>query len=173
MARYLEGKRLYLRTFRKADVEELDELMDDWPTQVMTGSVYPNTEKELEEAIDRWQRTDSRIWFAVIDKETNKIIGETGFLRIFMPWRTTDITIEIWDKKYWGKGYGKEIAGLMFEYGFNYLNIHRMAIGVVEKNEQAMKIGASDFCVAGVQNSREYANLRSCRIESFTRSCLG
>jgi len=35
MARYLEGKRLYLRTFRKADVEELDELMDDWPTQVM------------------------------------------------------------------------------------------------------------------------------------------
>jgi len=107
MARYLEGKRLYLRTFRKADVEELDELMDDWPTQVMTGSVYPNTEKELEEAIDRWQRTDSRIWFAVIDKETNKIIGETGFLRIFMPWRTTDITIEIWDKKYWGKDMGR------------------------------------------------------------------
>ena len=143
MAKYLESKRIYLRTLKKTDIDELDSIMNDWQTQVLTGSVYPNTETELEEAIDRCQRTDSRVWFAVIDKKTHKIIGETGFLRIFMPWRTTDLTIEIWDKNYWGKGYGKEIASLMFEYGFNYLNLHRMAIGVVEKNERAIKFWKS------------------------------
>ncbi len=60
-----------------------------------------------------------------------------------MPWRTTDFTLEIWDQQYWGQGYGKEVAALMFEYGFDYLNFHRLAIGVVEKNERAMKFWKS------------------------------
>jgi hypothetical protein len=33
--------------------------------------------------------------------------------------------------------------------------------------------GASDFCVAEVQNRQGYGNLTTCRTESSTRSCLG
>jgi RimJ/RimL family protein N-acetyltransferase len=143
MPKYLEGTRVFLRTLSRRDLTELNELMDDRDTLVLTGSVYPNTEKELEEAYERSQRTDTRIWFVIVDKENDRIIGETGFLRIFMPWRTTDLTLEIWDKGSWGKGYGKEVASLMLEYGFDYLNFHRMSIGVVEKNERAMKFWES------------------------------
>jgi diamine N-acetyltransferase len=143
MPKYLEGERVFLRTINRSDLTELNELMDDRATLVLTGSVFPNTEKELEEFYERCQTTDTRVWFVIVDKEKNRIIGETGFLRIFMPWRTTDFTLEIWDKKYWGRGYGKEIAALMFEYGFDYLNFHRMAIGVVEKNARAMKFWKS------------------------------
>jgi len=139
MAKYLEGSRVILRTVKKSDLEELDAIMDDWKMLALTGSVYPNTEKELAEGIERCQETSSRIWFVIVDKETNKIIGETGFLRIFMPWRTSDFTLEIWNKNYWGKGIGKEVAELMFEYGFNLLNLHRLAIGVVEENDKAIK----------------------------------
>lgn len=139
MAKYLEGDRVYLRTLKKSDLEELDSLMDDRETLALTGSVYPNTEKELEEGIERCQSTDSRVWFAIVDKNTHRIIGETGFLRIFMPWRTSDFTLEIWNKDYWGKGIGREVATLMFDYGFNYLNLHRLAIGVVEKNARALR----------------------------------
>lgn len=143
MPKYLEGERIFLRTFNRGDLLELNELMDDRGTLVLTGMVFPNTEKELEEAYERCQRTDTRVWFVIVDKEKNRIIGETGFLRIFMPWRTTDFTLEIWDRGYWGKGYGKEVAALMFEYGFDYLNFHRISIGVVEKNERAMKFWKS------------------------------
>jgi len=139
MAKYIEGKRIYLRTLKKSDLEELDLLMDDWKIMALTGSIYPNTEKELDESIERCQNTESRIWFGIIDKESNRIIGETGFLRMFTPWRTSDFTLEIWNNEYWGKGIGKEVAELMFEYGFNYLNFHRLSIGVVEKNERAIK----------------------------------
>lgn len=135
----MEGKRIILRTVKKADLEELDSITDDWKIMSLTGSVHPNTEKELADGIERCQDTESRIWFVIVDKQTNKIIGETGFLRIFMPWRTSDFTLEIWNKDYWGKGIGKEVSDLMFEYGFNYLNLHRLAIGVVEKNEKAIK----------------------------------
>lgn len=143
MPKYLEGKRIFLRTLQKSDLPELIELMDDRDTLVLTGSVFPNTEKEMEDFYERCQSTDSRVWFVIVDKEENRIIGETGFLRIFMHWRATDFTLEIWDKRYWGKGYGKEVAALMFDYGFDYLNFHRMAIGVVEKNDRAIKFWKS------------------------------
>ena len=143
MAKYLEGKRIFLRTIKRSDLIELDELMDDRGTLILTGSVFPNTEKNLEEAYERSQSTDARVWFVIVEKEKNRIIGETGFLRIFMPWRTTDFSLEIWDQGYWGRGYGKEVAELMFAYGFDYLNFHRLAIGMVEKNERAMKFWKS------------------------------
>lgn len=49
----------------------------------------------------------------------------------------------IWNRKYWNKGYGKETAKLMLEYGFNSLNIHRMAIGVVGFNERGLRFWKS------------------------------
>ncbi len=69
MPKYLEGKRIFLRTVQRSDLNELNELMDDHNTLVLTGSVFPNTEKELEEAYERDQRTDTRIWFVIVDKE--------------------------------------------------------------------------------------------------------
>lgn len=143
MAKYLEGERVYLRTLKKSDIYELDNLINDRDIQVLTGSVYPITEKSMEEFIEKCQKIDSRIWFVIIEKEKNTIIGETGFLRIFMPWRTTDFTLEIWNNNYWNKGYGKETANLMLEYAFDFLNIHRIAIGVVEKNHRAVKFWKS------------------------------
>ncbi|PKK88541.1 MAG: GNAT family N-acetyltransferase [Candidatus Wallbacteria bacterium HGW-Wallbacteria-1] len=143
MAKYLEGEKIFLRTIRPEDFEELYEIMNDCNVLRLTGSVYPNTEKKIRECIELSQNIDSRIWFVIVDKETDKIIGETGFLRIFMPWRTSDYSLEIWNKEYWGKGIGREVAGLMFDYGFNYLNFHRLAIGVVEKNQRAMRFWKS------------------------------
>lgn len=34
-----------------------------------------------------------------------------------MPWRTSDFSLVIWDRAYWGTGYGQETAKLMLDYG--------------------------------------------------------
>ncbi len=143
MAGFLQGNRIELRTIRKSDLEELALLMCDREISELTGSVFPDTEQEFEEFYERCQKTDSRIWFIIIDKATNKIIGETGFLRIFMPWRTSDYSLVIWDRNYWNKGYGKEVVALMFDYAFNTLNLNRLAIGVVGFNQNALKFWSS------------------------------
>ena len=143
MKGFIEGKRIVLRALRKDDLEKLLHLMNNKEICDLTGEVYPTTEGEINEYYDRLQRTDNRISFVVIDKETNEIIGETGLLRIFAPWRTADLSIIIWDKKYWGKGYGKEIAKLIMDYAFNDINIHRLAIGVVGFNGNAIKFWKS------------------------------
>ena len=139
MSVFLKGKRIILRPIQRSDLKELSLLMSDREIGELTGEVYPMTEKEMDEFYERCQKIEDRVWFLIIDKENNKIIGETGFLRLFMPWRTTDYFLMIWDRAYWHKGYGKETAELMFNYAFNSLNLNRLAIGVVSFNKNALK----------------------------------
>jgi len=143
LSAFLEGKRIILRPVEKNDLKELCILMSNREIGELTGEVYPMTEKEMDDFYEKCQKTENRIWFLIIDKKTNKIIGETGFLRVFMPWRTSDYSLVIWDKEYWGKGYGKETAELMLNYGFGSLNFHRLAIGVVGFNENGLKFWKS------------------------------
>lgn len=143
MSVFIKGKRVILRTMRKDDIEELSALMADREIGGLIGEVYPVTEKHMEEFYDKCQKTDERIWFLITDAETGKIIGETGFLRIYTPWRTADYSLVIFDRAFWNKGYGKETAALMLDYGFNSLNFHRLAIGVVGFNETALKFWKS------------------------------
>jgi diamine N-acetyltransferase len=140
---FLGNKRLLLRSLCKNDLSQIIDNFSNREIQLLTGEVYPSTEMEIEEFYKKCQKTDDRIWLIIVDKESNKIIGETGYLRIFSPWRTADYSLIIWDKNYWHKGYGTEVAELMLEYGFNYLNLHRIAIGVLENNQNAIKFWKS------------------------------
>ncbi len=139
MKPFLEGARVSLRPIKKNDLEYLEILFADRETATLIGEVYPMTEKSLEEFYNKCQNDKDRIWFVIVDNESGRLIGETGFLRIFMPWRRADFSLIIWDKDYHGKGYGEETACLMFDYGFNSLNFHRLAVGVVAINEAALK----------------------------------
>ena len=119
MNKFLEGSRIYLRPVKREDLKTLSEWINDKEIRSITGEVYPMTEKEFEEFYEKAQKTEDSIWFVIVDKEKDLVIGETGFLRIFNPWRTADFSIIIGKKEYWGKGIGKEVANLMLEYGFN------------------------------------------------------
>lgn len=158
-AYFLQSERIALRAIRKDDIQKLSELMSDREIGILSGEVYPMTEKGFEDLYQSCQETDNRIWFVIEDKETGKIIGETGFLRIFNPWRTCDYSLIIWDREYWNRGYGKETAKLMLEYGFNNLNMHRLAIGVVGFNIRGLKFWESiGFEKEGIQKDGYYCN---------------
>ncbi len=139
MNAFLKSERIELRTIQRADLPLLMELMSDREIGLLAGEVHPMTEKGYEAFYERCQKTEDRIWFLIVDRKTNKIIGETGFLRIFMPWRISDYSLVIWDRNYWDAGYGQETAKLMLDYGFNYLNFNRLAIGVVGFNVRGLK----------------------------------
>jgi RimJ/RimL family protein N-acetyltransferase len=159
MNKFLEGSRIYLRPIKKEDLKTLSEWINDKEIRSITGEVYPMTEKEFEEFYEKAQKTEDSIWFVIVDKEKDLVIGETGFLRIFNPWRTADFSIIIGKKEYWGKGIGKEVANLMLEYGFNSLNFHRLAIGVVVFNERGLKFWESiGFKKEGIQRDGYFYN---------------
>jgi len=136
---FLSGPRLDLRPFEAGDVDFFLRWMNDPATRGLIGDTRPTSRMEAEKYIEKINSDDSRVWLAVVRREDGKIIGETGLLRMFPAWRTTDLTIIIPDPADQNQGYGAEAVGLMLDYAFGYLNFNRVAIGVVGFNAQALR----------------------------------
>jgi len=158
---FLVGKRIYLRPVEKDDLALIRKWANDPEVRGLTGETAPMTPAGAEEYLDRLSRDPNRVWFMVVVKESGRAIGETGLLRMFPAWRTTDLSIILGEKDAWGQGYGTETIRLMLDYAFGYLNFHRVAIGVVGFNQSALrfyeKIG---FKQEGIQRDGYFYNHR-------------
>ncbi len=53
--------------------------------------------------------------------------------------RNAEIGIVIGDKLAWGKKYGKEAWSLVTEYGFKFLNLHKIYAHIIEENIASIK----------------------------------
>ena len=113
----------------------------------------------MEDFWHKIQTDTSRVWFGIILRENDQLIGEAGLLRMFPAWRTTDLSIIIGDKAAWGQGYGRETMQLLLDYAFGYLNFHRVAIGVVGTNGRALRFYEQiGFKREGIQRDGYYHN---------------
>jgi RimJ/RimL family protein N-acetyltransferase len=77
--------------------------------------------------------------FAIIDRQSDKLIGSCGLFRINAIDRTAECGILIGDRSFWGRGYGEEAMRLMLDYAFNILNLHNVMLNVYAYNERAIK----------------------------------
>ena len=134
----LMGERLYLRPFERKDFGLMMKWMNDKEILSLTGEVKPWSRKDVNEFFDKVEKDKDRVWFAVVLKDGDRVIGETGLLRIFWPWKCTDLTIEINEKNVWDQGYGSEAINLLLSWAFDTLGFHRIAIGVVGFNRRAL-----------------------------------
>lgn len=132
---------------------------NDKDTRAKIGEVMPLSRSQAGQLVRR--ETRDSVWFAIVRKEDNKVIGETGLLRMFPAWRTTDLTIIIPDQENQGKGYGTEAISLIMDYAFGYLAYNRISIGVVGFNTYAVnfykKVG---FKQEGIQEQGYYYNYK-------------
>jgi RimJ/RimL family protein N-acetyltransferase len=158
---FLNGERLYLRPLEWEDLPLLRRWANDPEVRGITGETTPMSEAGVEEFYERVRADRDRVWFMIVLKENDRPIGECGLLRMFPAWRTTDLSIIIGEKAAWGQGYGTEAIRLLLDYAFGALNFHRVAIGVVGFNDQALrfyeKIG---FRREGVQRDGYFYNHR-------------
>ncbi len=156
---FLEGERLYLRPFDRCDLVQVQSWVNDPETRAQIGEVLPTTTARNEEWFERLTKDSSRVWFVVVVKEGDRVIGEAGLLRMHHFWRTTDLTLIIGERDAQGKGYGTEAIGLLLDYAFGYLNFHRVAVGVVGFNKRAISFYESvGFKQEGVQRDGYFYN---------------
>ena len=155
--RFLVGERLYLRPLEKEDMALIRRWANDPEIRQLTGEVTPMSQASADEFLEKVRTDRERVWFVVVLKDGDRMIGEAGLLRIFWPWRATDLSIIIGDKGAWGQGHGSEAIRLLLDYAFGYLNMHRVAIGVVGFNQRAIhfyeKVG---FKQEGIQRDGYY-----------------
>jgi diamine N-acetyltransferase len=132
-------ERLYLRSIERRDLPILLTFFNDPQIRALTGEVRPTSESGMEAFLERISNDPERVWFAIVLKDGDQVIGECGLLRMFPAWRTTDMSMIIGDQAAWGKGYGTEALQILLDYAFGALNFHRIAIGVVGSNAGALK----------------------------------
>lgn len=151
------GKKVILRPLHEEDADFLAHWYSDPEVMFQCGFHEPTT-REAELANIRKPEPDDRDWYAVTDL-SGRIVGETGLLRIWPHWRTTDLTIIIPDPTDQGQGYGSEAVRIMLGRAFDHYQMNRVAIGVVALNKPALsfyeKMG---FKQEGIQEQGYFHN---------------
>jgi diamine N-acetyltransferase len=153
----LVGERVFLRPFCKRDLQHIQRWSNDVELRKLIGEVAPMSRAEAEKWYKELHADKDRIWFVIVLKKGNRVIGEAGLLRMFRPWRNTDMTIIIGERDAWGKGYGKEVGHLLLAYAFEELGFHRISIGVVGFNKNALRFWKSlGFKKEGVERDEYF-----------------
>jgi len=156
---FLSGKMVYLRPIEPDDLPLFHRWANDPETRALTGETRSSSYAATQAYYEKVQQETDRVWLAVVVRETHQVIGETGLLRMFPAWRTTDWSLIIGEKSARGKGYGSEAAQLMLDYAFGYQNFHRVAIGVVGFNTKALQFYERlGFQREGLQRDGYYFN---------------
>lgn len=134
----LVGERIYLSPRNVEDVEIFTEWMNDFYVTDYTGRSYRTVtlqaEKEYLERADKNENT-----FAIIDIETDQMIGTVGLHEVDHINRTATLGIFIGNRDYWSKGYGTEAIRLILDFAFNYMNLNNIDLALMEFNQRALK----------------------------------
>lgn len=122
--RILESDRLLLKPIEEEDLYQLMEFR--WDKDIMFYTLHePISKKDQME----WFRslTKKDLALSVFWKENDEqiLIGTIGLFNIDMRHQRASIRMRL-SLGYQGKGVGREAARMLFTYGFNTLNLHRI-----------------------------------------------
>lgn len=78
--------------------------------------------------------------FAIVDTASGLMIGTTQLTGIHAINQSAEFSIAIGDKSYWNKGAGYTAACMVLDHGFKDLNLHRIWLTVLVKNQRAIRL---------------------------------
>lgn len=134
-----ETERLLVRKLNENDSDSFFELMSN--PNVMNPipqKVFSRIESDskLTELISLEKSSELKIW-SLTEKGKNTLIGFCGFLKNNE--NDDEIAYRLIER-FWGKGYGTEIANGLIDYSFEILNLDRITADVNIENEKSSKI---------------------------------
>jgi [ribosomal protein S5]-alanine N-acetyltransferase len=137
-----ETQRLILRKITQQDSDALFEILGD--PEVMSFSVHgPETregiQKFLDATIRRYERDGVAQW-AVIEKASDKFVGECGIsVQMIDEKREFEIGYRF-SRLYWGKGFATEAAIACRDYGFMNIMLKRLISIIEADNRRSIRV---------------------------------
>ncbi len=127
-----------------------------------TGGRWIVTHREVEEMrkerLEEIEQGDLRMAFGVQTKDGTPI-GMFAFNRVHPHHRLLMLSAIIGDPAYWGGGYGTDALTLLADFGFNWLDAHKLWLMTMSLNErvqrQMVKVG---FMLEGRQREAVWAS---------------
>jgi len=128
---------------------------------------------DLKDYIKTTMEAKNFFW-AIVKKDNGKHIGNIKIDPINTKHGYGEYGILMGDKSEWGKGYAKESSITIIDYCFNTLGLRKVNLGVIDKNEAAIKLYKSlNFVTEGVykkhvKHENEYCDVL--RMAVFNKS---
>ena len=138
----LETERCILRKLNLDDTDDMYEYSSNPDvTKYLTWSPHPDKAYTLEYLMylqNRYKTGDFFDW-AVICKDSGKMIGTCGFTRFFFAHNGAEIGYVL-TPAYHGKGIGTEVVGRVIKYGFENLALERIEAKYIIGNEASRRV---------------------------------
>ena len=77
--------------------------------------------------------------FAIVDLETDELIGSIGLMHVNCIDGTAELGIFIGDENHLSRGYGSEAIILLLDFGFNQVNLNNIMLKVFSFNKRALR----------------------------------
>lgn len=138
----IESERLILRSWEDSDIEDLvDGLNNINVSKWMANVPFPYTIEDAKRFIEHTKTLDenSKMAFAIVLKENNKVIGGTEITNINKKDGTAGGGIWL-NESYQKNGYGTEAFTARIKYAFNELGLRRMENGYFPGNEKSKRM---------------------------------
>lgn len=137
----LIGDKIYLRPIAIEDANEeyVNWLNDKEVNQYLESRFVFATIENVKKFIDSILQSDNNYFFAIVDNETNKHIGNIKIGPINSYHKRGDIGILIGDKNFWGKGVASDAIFLLAEFAFAKLNLDKVMAGCYANNIASYK----------------------------------
>jgi RimJ/RimL family protein N-acetyltransferase len=158
---FLIGEKIYLRAILESDLNENYQQWFNDPDVCRFNSHhrFPNYHQNMEEYYSQVIKSKNNLILAIIDKKTDKHIGNVSLQDVDYINRSAELAIIIGDKNFWDKGVGKEACSLVITHGFNDLNLHRIYCGTSGENTGMQRLaGAIGFKKEGVSHDALFKN---------------
>lgn len=136
----LEGTLVRLRVIEPEDAARMKEWMNDREvTRFLEGGVYPISLAEER----RWAEDAAagnsfvNVRLAIETKVQGFHIGNCGLHQGSPEHRRATLGVVIGDKAHWSQGYGTDAVRTLLRLAFERMNLHRVALTVLDFNERA------------------------------------
>lgn len=157
--KFLEGKDIYFRALTDEDMEFILDSYNTPSVRAFTGETRPFGCPEGDVVIN--QRNEERIWFGLVEKETDALIGEAGLSKISQEWGGAELSLVIPSADKQSRGYGGEALNLLLRYAFGTLRLHRIYVTVADFNTRALHFfERNGFLKEGVQQQAYFYDFK-------------
>lgn len=138
----LETGRLIMRKILPSDCADMYDYSSRSETSrylLWSPHESPRYTKKYLSFIQSAYRNETFYDFALVDKETGKMIGTCGFTSFDLQNNSAEIGYVL-HPDFWGKGFAKEAVMRLMTFGFAELRLHRMTAKIMTQNAASKRV---------------------------------
>ncbi len=119
------------------------------------------TEWDMQSLLDYYhEKNKSELMLAIIDDDTGTHIGNIKASEIDKNHHRAEMGIIIGDKDFWGKGIATTAIGIVTDYCFDSLNLHKLTAGEYADNLASINAFITNFFIVERQKRTRLDTIR-------------